>query len=61
MINYISYPIIIYTTKNSQKYYEMKDSIELQLKMTLKEKNEIYNVAVLAVKDDEKIRTSQIE
>ncbi|RUO85959.1 ribosome-inactivating family protein [Spiroplasma endosymbiont of Megaselia nigra] len=45
--------------KNSQKYYEMKDSIELQLKMTLKEKNEIYNVAVLAVKDDEKIRDNQ--
>ncbi|RUO86534.1 ribosome-inactivating family protein [Spiroplasma endosymbiont of Megaselia nigra] len=47
--------------KNSQKYYEMKDSIELQLKMTLEEKQKIYNVAVLAVKDDEKIRTIQRE
>lgn len=45
--------------KNSQKYYKMKDNTELQLKTTSEEKKSIYNVAVLAVKDEEKIRDNQ--
>lgn len=39
--------------KNNQKYYEMKKN---GTEFTDKEKEEIYNIAVLAVKDDEKIR-----
>ncbi|WP_158676089.1 ribosome-inactivating family protein [Spiroplasma poulsonii] len=41
--------------KNSQKYYEMKNGKEF----TDEEKQTIYNVAILAVKDDEKIRDNQ--
>lgn len=37
----------------------MKNSTELQLSTTSEEKQQIYNVAVLAVKDEEKIRDNQ--